>query len=262
VEVAFDLLAKAPEIGTLLEKMWKKTFLAFQLPMWMAKNEVKDAETRESMKLFFAFFVVESLARSKPETVFAILRKDFCPIDELQYRDVLLSVFKYLDYNEMLAKTVIQLLLEDCVQLYKRATSTKTRAAMVFENMCKKCGMPITGAGGVGALIFDCGHCYHDNSICGQHLRFCPLCRQQMTAGAERHTEVGESARAKHMKMRALSRVEWGLRRRYGKDADVSESGTNIFFLTDAPVDKKGQAKLAVAPEDTWPPQEMIFLEL
>jgi hypothetical protein len=262
VVVAFDLLSKAPEIGTLLEKMWKKAFLAFQLPMWMCKNEIKDLDTQQSMKLFFAYFVVEALLRSNPETVFEVLRRYFYGIDPIQFRDVLTAVFKYLDYNEMLSQTVIQLLVKDCQDLYQRATSTKTRAALVFENLCTKCGSPITGAGGVGALIFDCGHCYHDNSACGEHLRFCPKCKQQLTDSTEKHGELGESARAKHMKLRALSRVEFGLRRNYGKDQDLSESGTNIFFLSDAPVEVRGLAKLTVPPDEAWPQQEMIFLEL
>jgi hypothetical protein len=41
----------------------------------------------------------------------------------------------------------------------------------------------------------------------------------------------------------------WAEKSIYGKDVDVSESGTNIFFLTDAPVEERGQVKLGILPE-------------
>ena len=261
VLITFDLLSKAPEIGSLLEKMWKNIFLAFQLPLWRS-NQIEDQDTRRSITLFFAFFVVEALARTKPETVFEILKRDFCIINQLQYRDVLAAVFKYLDYNEMLAQTVIHLLLEDCILLYQRATLTRTRAAFVYNTNCVICNTPITGAGGVGALVFECGHSYHDNQSCGGHRKSCPLCKRELTAGGNQQGVVAESSRAKNMRMRALNRVEFGLRRHYGKDQDLSECGSNIFFFPDPPVEVKGNMQLRVPNEEDFIEQAILFLEL
>ena len=260
VLITFDLLSKAPEIGSLLEKMWKKIFLAFQLPLWKS-NSIDDADTTRSITLFFAFFVVEALARTKPETVFETLKRDFCIINQLQYRDVLAAVFKYLDYNEMLAQTVIHLLLEDCILLYKRATLTNTRAAFVYNTNCVICNTPITGAGGVGARVFECGHSCHDNLSCGGHRSSCPLCKRELTA-SNKQGVVAESSRAKNMRVRGLNRVEFGLRRHYGKDQDLSECGSNIFFFPDPPVDVKGNMPLRTPNEEDIIEQSVLFLEL
>jgi hypothetical protein len=61
--ITLDLLSKAPEIGTVLEKMSKNTFLAFQLPLWISKHDVSNRDAKNSMKLFFA-----SLARCNPSS--------------------------------------------------------------------------------------------------------------------------------------------------------------------------------------------------
>jgi hypothetical protein len=258
--IAFELLAKTPERGGLLESVWKNIFRAFQLPLWLS-GEKREAGIKRSMTLFFAFFVVESLSRTKVETVYNILRRDFCPIDPIQYREALAAAFKYLDYNAMLSKTVISLLKEDCVDLHERATLTKTRAAFVYNTNCANCSMPIRGTGGMGALVFQCGHTYHDNATCGKNQKTCPRCRNRQRSGKEEVTAPGESVRARNTKMRLLSRVEFGLRSRYGIDEDIGESGACIFFLSDAPVDVRQEAVLQVQEELTWPSQDLLFLE-
>lgn len=260
VIITFDLLSKAPEVGQLLDRMWKDIFLAFQLPLWLS-SKIEDVDTKSAITLFFAFFVVESLTRSKkPENILEILRRDFSGIDIDQYRQVLSAVFKYLDYQEMLSNTVIELLLEDCIDLYKKAVQIKSRAAFVYHINCVMCNTPITGQGGVGGLVFECGHLYHDNASCGNHKTQCPLCHGEISGSQSKSTGIAETSRGRSNKQRQLQRVEFGLRRHYGKDQDMSESGNNIFFLSEYPVEVK--KKLAPALPKDPPEQTMVFLEL
>ncbi|KAH0788596.1 vacuolar protein sorting-associated protein 8 isoform X3 [Histomonas meleagridis] len=259
VLVTFDLMSKAPKVGQLLDRMWKDTFLAFQLPLYLA-CKCPIPETKNAITLFFAFFVVEALQRTSPENVFHTLKSDFCSIDQIQYRKVLSAVFKYLDYNQMLSNTVIELLLEDCIQLYKKANVLKTRAAFAYNPVCVMCNTPITGAGGIGGLIFECGHLYHNNSKCGQYRKKCPLCRNEMSVTKQNDAPPIESAHSQSMKLRKMLRVEFGLRRHYGKDQDLSQSGNNIFFMSDFQFTPKTQYKLEL-PEKI-PEEKQVYLEL
>ncbi|KAH0786236.1 RING zinc finger-containing protein [Histomonas meleagridis] len=261
VLVTFDLMSKAPKVGQLLDRMWKDTFLAFQLPLYLA-CKCPIPETKNAITLFFAFFVVEALQRTSPENVFHTLKSDFCSIDQIQYRKVLSAVFKYLDYNQMLSNTVIELLLEDCIQLYYKANLMKTRAAFAYNPVCVMCNTPVTGAGGVGGLIFECGHLYHNNSKCGQYRKKCPLCRNEMSITKQGDAAPIESAHSQSMKLRKMLRVEFGLKRHYGKDQDLSQSGNNIFFMSDFQFTPKTQYKLELPPQNKIPNEKYVYLEL
>ena len=242
--------------------MWKDTFLAFQLPLYLVCGQDISPDTKTAITLFFAFFVVEALQRTSPENIFNVLKSDFCSIDQQQYRNVLSAVFKYLDYNQMLSNTVIELLLEDCIQLYKKSNLTKTRAAFAYKPECIICNTPITGAGGIGALIFECGHVYHNNQRCGQGAKKCKFCRNELVGVKQNDIPQQESKNSQSMKLRKLLRVEFGLRRHYGKFQDVSESGSNIFFMSDFPVVPKQLLKLNLPETESLPEERLVFLEL
>ena len=254
VLVTFDLISKAPKVGQLLDKMWKDTFLAFQLPLYLVCGQDISPDTKTAITLFFAFFVVEALQRTSPENIFNVLKSDFCSIDQQQYRNVLSAVFKYLDYNQMLSNTVIE--------LYKKSNLTKTRAAFAYKPECIICNTPITGAGGIGALIFECGHVYHNNQRCGQGAKKCKFCRNELVGVKQNDIPQQESKNSQSMKLRKLLRVEFGLRRHYGKFQDVSESGSNIFFMSDFPVVPKQLLKLNLPETESLPEERLVFLEL
>ena len=260
VVITFDLLSKAP--NQLSDRMWKDIFLAFQLPLWLVQQS-KDENLQTSICYFFAFFIVETLQqnRSSPENIFNTYELQFKEINQMLYRKSLSAVFKYLDYNQKLSETVIQLLMEDCINLYGKAQRTKTRAAFIYRINCAKCNTPITGARGVGALVYECGHCYHDDSKCGMHLPFCQICKGQL---ANKAKDTGPpptaSDRAQNQLLRKLQRVDYGLRRHYGKDQEQSESGNAVFFFADYPVQAKQY--LILNPIEKFPEQKDIFIEL
>ena len=113
--------------------------------------------------------------------------------------------------------------MEDCINLYDRAQLTKTKAAFVYNTNCQFCNTPITGAGGVGALVFECGHAYHDDQKCGQHRSTCMVCKGELQISSKQEPPAAApSQRAQNMKLRKLMRVDHGLRRNYGKDQDLS----------------------------------------
>jgi len=264
VLMAFDLLSKAPNLGTILNKMWHDIFLSFQLPLWLAsKPDHADKGTRKSLTLFFAFFVVEALSRKEPAFVLDILRRDFSSLDAKQMKEVLSAVFQYLDYQKMLKLTVKSLLLEDCMNLTHRANLTKKHAAFVYRTNCVICQQPINGEGGIGMKLFDCGHAYHDNPECGGNHKVCPLCKGALGSNDKKKTADNENKKGnigRRMELRALSRIEYGLRRHYGKDQDLSESGNYVFFLPSYPVDVRRKVTL---PDHLDEGEEIYaFLEL
>ena len=274
VVITFELLSKAP--NQLTDRMWKDIFLSFQLPLYIiqpknldspeSENELiqdVDPDTRRSICYFFAFFIVETLSqnRSSPENIFTTYQLQFKEINQILYRTALSAVFKYIDYNQKLADTVVQLLMEDCINLYDRAQLTKTKAAFVYNTNCQFCNTPITGAGGVGALVFECGHAYHDDQKCGQHRSTCMVCKGELQISSKQEPPAAApSQRAQNMKLRKLMRVDHGLRRNYGKDQDLSDSGNNVFFFFDYPVQAK-QYSVLKQPEN-WPEIKNLFLEL
>ncbi|OHT06641.1 hypothetical protein TRFO_25249 [Tritrichomonas foetus] len=274
VLITFELLSKAP--NQLTDRMWKDIFLSFQLPLYLIQPKSYDAEgnecpmlvpevdpdTRRSICLFFAFFIVETLQqnRSSPDNIFTTYQLQFKEINQILYRTALSAVFKYIDYNQKLSDTVVQLLMEDCINLYDRAQRTKTRAAFVYTTNCVYCNTPITGAGGVGALVFECGHSYHDDQKCGQHRTSCMLCKGELKVATQEAPKQTVSIRAQNQKLRKLQRVDYGLRRHYGKDQDVSDTGNNVFFFAEYPVTAKQY--LVVKTPEKWPEPKTLFLEL
>lgn len=263
VVITFDLLSKAP--NQLTDRMWKDIFLSFQLPLWLIQQENVDENLKRSICYFFAFFIVETLQqnRSSPENIFNTYELQFREINQKLYTTSLSAVFKYLDYNQKLAETVIQLLMADCINLYGRAQRTKTRAAFVYHTNCAYCNTPITGAGGVGAIVYECGHAYHDDMKCGKHSSVCQICKGNVKPPAKSETaplSQGAMDRAIKQKLRKLQRVDYSLKRRYGKGSETSESGVNAFFIQDYPVQAKN---FLIMPQiEKWPEVKNVFVEL
>jgi len=258
VLMAFDLLSKTPESGPYLEKLWRFLFLAFQLPLFLAKNS-NDIESNQAMTLFFSFFVVAVLSKTSPDFVLDTLKRDFCSMDSIQYKNVFGSVFKYLDYQKMLSSNVQSLLLEDCLKLYHESLAITTKAATVFSPKCDTCLQPITGAGGVGMLVFECGHCYHNDLTCGGH-KTCPKCRGELVNINPEKGKQKISSRNKLMRRRQIQRVEYGLKKHYGKDQDITQNGNYVFFLPESIVPNPRKIELEI-PEDL-PDECEVALEL
>lgn len=257
VLLVFKLLEKTPEVGQNLEKMWQNIFLRFRLPLWLSKS-IPDLESKRSITYFFAFFVVESLARTNPQFTLGILKRDFSSMDPGQYKKVLQVVFQYLNDRRMLNTTVKSLLLADCIELSKRAIECKTKGKYIVQNTCVICQQPINGAGSVGMIAFDCGHVYHDNLQCGNYSK-CPMCKGEIKSTGEISVPP-TSERSNRMKSRLLSRIEFGLKRHYGKDQDISETGKHVFFVTGFPV--KVTNKIILNLPKVEPTPIDVYLEL
>lgn len=256
VQLSFELLQSAPDVGDMHDKLWRSLLLGFQLPLWLTKD-LSDPGTAKSLTIFFAYFVTEALNRSTPQHILLILRKDFASMDQYYYRLVLQLVFKHLSYQEMLNNTVHQLLLEDCLHMYKQAVLVRSRGAFIMTNLCQMCQTPVNGYGGIGCLTFQCGHCFHDNTTCGGHTE-CPLCHGTMAASRSKAPKT-ISQRTYSMKLRSLQRVDYGLRRHYGIGQDTTNTGTNLYIFSEYPVEVK--KKLVVTlPEE--PEQMFCYLEL
>lgn len=254
--LAFELLAKTPSLGMKLDEMWRDIFRAFQLPMYLTAR-IMDQETKSSYNLFFAYFIVELIQRTSGDFVMATLHRDFSIIPEMQMRSILLSVFKHFDYQKMLSSAVTALLLQDCKTLRVDATLVRSRAANIWTTRCGICNQFITGQGGVGMLIFQCGHCFHNNSVCGKHTS-CPVCKG--IAARNNNAEMTLSKRTMANRARALQRVEFGLKRNFGEEQDDSASGHHIYFLPEYPV--KATEKLKPKLAEILPTPNSVFSEI
>ena len=256
IQLACDLLAKTPSLGTKLEEMWRDIFRAFQLPMYLTAK-IPDLETKKAFNLCFAYFIVELIQRTSGDFVMATLHRDFSIIPELQMREILLYVFKHFDYNKMLSTAVTALLLQDCKTLRVDASLVKNRAANIWTTRCGICNQFITGQGGVGMLVFQCGHCFHNNSVCGKHTS-CPVCKG--IAARNNNAEMTLSKRTMANRARALQRVEFGLKKNFGDEQDDSASGHHIYFLPEYPV--KATNKITPKFADFLPPANSVFSEI
>ena len=256
IYLAFDLLDKTPELGLMLDEMWRDIFKAFQLPMYLIEK-VQDSKTKNSFILFFAFFIVEVIPKTSGDFVMNTLNRDFKIMSQKLLKDVLQAVFMHFDYQKMLSGTVRSLLLEDCKTLRAEASLINTRAANVWSTRCGICNQFITGQGGVGMLVFQCGHCFHNNKQCGGH-RTCPVCKG--IAAQKPNNEIQLTSRARSNRARALQRVEFGLRQNYGDNQEESLVGNYIYFLPDYPFKAKEKLKFQLATD--MPEPNAVFLEL
>ena len=256
IYLAFDLLDKTPELGVMLDEMWRDIFKAFQLPMYLIEK-VLDTKTKQSFILFFAFFIVEVIPKTSGDFVMNTLNRDFKIMSQKLLKDVLQAVFVHFDYEKMLSGTVRSLLMEDCKTLRVDAALIKTRAANIWSTRCGICGQFITGQGGVGMLVYQCGHCFHNNRLCGNHTT-CPVCKG--IAAQRQNNEIQLSNRARSNRARALQRVEFGLRHNYGDDQDETLVGNYIYFLPDFPC--ANLSKFNFKPASELPEATPVFLEI
>jgi len=255
LQIAFNIVDLAPKLGQTLQKMWKGLFNAFQLPLWLSQA-LTNVDTKKSIILFFAFFVVNAISKTTPEFVLEELTKSCSSLDTMQLKKVLKPILGYLNQQNMLNSTVQGLLKEDCYSLFRKAFTMKSKSAIVYNPICSICQNSINGSGGIGAIVFQCGHCYHNNILCGGHTS-CPVCK------GEHNTKNATSTKAKsnnRQKQRQLQRVEYGLRKQYGEDADLTSMGKNIYFLPEYKFDNA--MKRVLKPPTSIPPSTPVYLEI
>ncbi|EAY19445.1 hypothetical protein TVAG_101630 [Trichomonas vaginalis G3] len=257
LDMAFQLLAKSPRQGAALDQIWKNLFLGFKLPMYLSQKE-KYRSLSQGISLFFSYFIVQIIARSTPELALDILSNDFQFLNTDQNRLIFESVFRYLNYQNVLSNNVEDMLIVDCKSLRQGIGFMSSQANTAFEVVCAACGQPITGAGGIGMRIYKCGHCFHANPQCGLHTS-CPKCcatsndikkEADLENDLNMNKKKGSTTRMTRGmmgKIRQLERVEYRLKRTYGKDHDERTGGNNVYFMQEyhMPKTKKIQMKVA-----------------
>ena len=231
--------------------MWKELFTSFQLPIFLSKS-MYDEDTKQSIILLFGFFIVESIQRTNPEFVLETLKSEFALMDADQIKKILIPVISYLNNHKMLTQTLINVLHEDCLSLFYNNLILKSKATTIYFPLCNICQNPITGSGGIGAIIFNCGHCFHNNSICGGH-QSCPTCRGESKSIEKNISKKNNNKN--RLKQRLLQRVEFGL-----KNLNENYIGNNIYFLTQYPIINTKKRILNI-PE-LLPDPKKIFLEI
>lgn len=248
VRLAIDVLDNSPAVGHTLEKMWHLIFKAFQIPLWMACTEVKDEVARDGYFTFFSFFAIEALQRTDPQFIIEILHGDYQFMPDQQKRAVIRAIFAFLNQCKMLSKAVESLLLADCIKLSEEGRIVKSGGRCVMKPRCCVCNGFITGRGGIGSIVFPCGHMFHNNSRCGKYKR-CPVCNGDQILAS--NDEISDFDMKISRAQRKLARIEYSLQPNFGDMAAGSE-GNRIYFVEEfkTPCTQKAKGPSAsVLPE-------------
>lgn len=258
LDMAFQLLAKSPRQGPALDSIWRHLFCGFKLPLYLAQKD-KYKTLSEGISLFFSYFIVQIIARSTPELALDILETEFTFLNTNQNRLVFESVFRYLNYQNVLSNNVENMLIVDCKSLRQDIGFMYSQANTAFDITCCSCGQPITGAGGIGMRIYKCGHCFHATPQCGLHTS-CPKCsatsddikkgeelEYDLSTGMKKKSSGTRMTRGMMGKIRQLERVDNRLKRTYGRDFDERTGGNNVYFIQEYHNPKPKKIKMNVA---------------
>jgi WD40 repeat protein len=173
IQCAINLLLQFTEEKE-SRKRWVETYLAFQFPLYHVKS-ASNGNIKSAITYLFTYFVVSSLNHISSTLVFACLSIYFCAIEPIQYRKILNAIFSRLDYQVMLNSCVEEMLVDDCINLSDKALQTLSRGYQTdFVPTCAVCNQPIKKSYDI-FQVFPCGHCIHENDVCGHHER-CIIC--------------------------------------------------------------------------------------